>query len=366
MPTLSKWSPPKEHYIADAVPARRRPGNRAQLFSTHAVADDIDSVRAALGGRQDQPVRQLLCGQRRCHVCSATPSPLPFGRHDLGGTHSWRGHVLGIGPACLVPGITRTLCARSASCAAAVSSPTSELSWLAAALRRHPLRGTFIDGEGTGHSVNLTEAKLLNWLLPNPGYEWAGPGEVAQAARAFRGGDQNAPAPPRGPERPLRARPPQASILRFSRRGTEQRPGAASTSPSRGTSRPAWRQRTAQYSEGAQRAAELYGPFAKDAWLRPATAGVVQNLMQPDPCIASIWSDVPAFPGGSTVPQVQTLVMSGEYDSVVPTADARRVTDVLTESTFVKIPAAFHNVWGWSGCPGRARRAVVPGRLHAA
>ena len=24
---------------------------------------------------------------------------------------------------------------------------------------------------------------------------------------------------------------------------------------------------------------------------------------------------------------------------------------MLTDSTFVQIPAAFHNVWGWSGCP---------------
>ena len=51
------------------------------------------------------------------------------------------------------------------------------------------------------------------------------------------------------------------------------------------------------------------------------------------------------------MPHVPTLVMSGEYDSVVPTPEARRVTEVLTDSTFVQIPAAFHNVWGWSGCP---------------
>ena len=163
-------------------------GDRAQLFSTRAVADDIESVRTALGVDKINLFGNSYAGndvvtyavRHRAHVRSVVTTSAEL----TPGEDTFWGSV----PRAL-PGITRALCARSTSCAAAVSSPTSELSWLAASLRRHPLQGTYVDGEGITHSVQLTEAKLLNWLLPNPGYEWAGPGEVAQAARAFRGGD---------------------------------------------------------------------------------------------------------------------------------------------------------------------------------
>ena len=151
-------------------------------------------------------------------------------------------------------------------------------------LRRHPLQGTYVDGEGTTHSVQLTEAKLLNWLLPNPGYEWAGPGEVAQAARAFRGGDPT-PLLRLAGQNDLEPAP-QASIPAFFSTGhnlarrcvDEPFPWAKSAS---------LEQRTTQYATARAAQPDFYGPFAKDAWLRPDTAGVAQNLMQPDPCIAS-------------------------------------------------------------------------------
>ena len=173
--------------------------------------------------------------------------------------------------------------------------PTSELSWLASALRRTPLRGTYVDGEGTSHDVQLTEAKLLNWLLPNPGYEWAGPGEIAQAARAFRGGDpapccaspgQNdlEPGPGRLRSRVLLDRSQPGPSLRgravpVDQVGAVSEQRAGSTHEARARSRPSTAR--SRRAPGCAR--------------RPPASS--QSLMQPDPCIASTWADVPAYPG---------------------------------------------------------------------
>ena len=210
-------------------------GNRAQLFSTRAVADDIESVRTALGVDDINLFGNSYAGndvvtyavRHRAHVRSVVTTSAEL----TPGEDTFWGSV----PRSL-PGITRTLCARSASCAAGVSSPTSELGWLATSLRRHPLQGSYVDGEGTTHDVSLTEAKLLNWLLPNPGYEWAGPGEVAPGRARLQGRRSDSATAPRGPERP-RAQPSRfRSCVLLD--GAQPAPGAASTSPSRGPSRP--------------------------------------------------------------------------------------------------------------------------------
>ncbi len=336
----------KERYDAAAA-CHRSLGDRARLFSTRAVADDIDSVRGALGVDKINLFGNSYAGndvvtyavRHRTHVRSVVTTSAEL----TPGEDTFWGSI----PRSL-PRITGTLCARSASCSAAVASPTSDLTWLASTLRHNPLQGTYVDGEGTTHDVLLTEAKLLNWLLPNPGYEWAGPGEISQAARAYRSGDSAALLRLAG-QNDLEPSPAGFDPAFFSTGHNLAR--RCVDEPFPWTKSASLQQRSAQYARARAAQPDFYGPFAKDAWLRPDTAGVAQSLPQPDPCIANSWPDVPAYRAGSTVPHVPALVMSGEYDSVVPTPDARRVTEVLTDSTFAQIPAAFHNVWGWSGCP---------------
>ena len=259
------------------------------------MADDIESVRTALGVDKINLFGNSYAGndvvtyavRHRAHVRSVV--------HDLRGAHPWRGHVLGVGPPSPAghhPHPVRPL---------GVVCRRRQLSDLGAGLARgrrcvsHPLHGTYVDGEGITHGVQLTEAKLLNWLLPNPGYEWAGPGEVAQAARAFRGGDPTALLRLAG-QNDLEPGPAGFDPTFFStghnlaRRCVDE-PFPWVKSAGLGAAHGAVRQ-------GTRRAAGR--STARSPRMRgcvPSTAGVVQNLMQPDPCIASTWVDVPAFPG---------------------------------------------------------------------
>jgi len=322
-------------------------GDTANLFSTRAVADDIDDVRKALGVNKINIVGNSYAGndavtyavRHRQHLRSVVAASAEL---TVGEDTFWPSIPKAF------PRVTESLCARSASCRRGVADPSGSLAWLAARLRHHPLVGTWSDGDGVAHTVRLTETLLANWILPNPQAEFAGPGEIAQAAEALRHGDPAA----------LIRLAGENDVGSFDLSGGDPIFYSAGHNLARRcVDEPfPWNKaapgsvRLAQFARAWAAQPAKYGPIAKTAWAVPVIDGVPPLFTQPDPCISSRWKDVPAYPAGSKVPGVPTLVLAGEYDTVVPSVEARRVTNVLTNSRFVEIAAAFHNVWFYPGC----------------
>jgi hypothetical protein len=162
------------------------------------------------------------------------------------------------------------------------------------------------------HDVRLTETLLANWVIPNPQNEFAGPGEIAQAAGAYRGdprpllrlaGENDAAhSDASGGDDPQF----YSAVVNLARRCVDEpfpwQKGADE------------RARLSQYATAWLQQPAVYGPIAKTAWAAPVANNVLPIYPQPDPCIASRWPDVPAYPAGSIVPGVPALVMGGDAD----------------------------------------------------
>jgi pimeloyl-ACP methyl ester carboxylesterase len=322
-------------------------GDAANLYSTRAVADDIDDVRKALGVAKINIVGNSYAGndavtyavRHRQHLRSVVAASAEL---TVGEDTFWPSIPRAF------PRVTAKLCARSASCRRGVADPAASLAWLAARLRHHPLVGTWTDGDGVAHTVRLTETLLANWILPNPQAEFAGPGEIAQAAEALRHGDPSALVRLAGENDVASFDLSSGDPIFYSAGHNLARRCVDEPFPwNKAASRSV---RLAQFGRAWAAEPAKYGPISKTAWAIPVIDGVPPLFTQPDPCISSRWKDIPAYPAGSKVPGVPTLVLAGEYDTVVPTVEARRVTKVLTNSRFVEIAAAFHNVWFYPGC----------------
>jgi hypothetical protein len=86
---------------------------------------------------------------------------------------------------------------------------------------------------------------------------------------------------------------------------------------------------------------DAFDPFSIDGWLAPPPDGV-----SPEPCI--VWPapdrklEAPV-PADGDYPKVPTLVLSGDLDSITPTANAKRVAKLFPGSRFVEIANSGHN-----------------------
>jgi hypothetical protein len=103
-----------------------------------------------------------------------------------------------------------------------------------------------------------------------------------------------------------------------------------------------------QYRDALAAEPAKYGPFKKEAWASHLPLGFF-----PDPCITSRWNSQPPYPKGTHVAGIPTLVLTGDYDLSVPTAESQRAGDVLTDSTLIDVKTAGHNPWFWRDCATR-------------
>jgi hypothetical protein len=89
-------------------------------------------------------------------------------------------------------------------------------------------------------------------------------------------------------------------------------------------------------------AATTFAPFSVSAWLADAPVGP----LGPDPCVtwpAPASTVPPAIPAGATFPSIPTLVLSGDLDTTVPSADARDVAKLFPEARFIEIAGSGHH-----------------------
>ena len=254
------------------------------------------------------------------------------------------------------------LCEANA-CAHITSNPVGDVARLAAALRRHSLRGYAYDGAGRRIRVTLSEGGLLEILQA---------GDLNPALRAlFPAATQSAL---RGDPVPmlrllllsegLVPNLPRTAVARRSPPGPAFAGGdvdeALFVTTSCEESRFPW-QRSASAGQrmgeaegalGAIPAADFY-PFD------PALA--LSHSLLPA-CVA--WPDAsPAPPAAEALPRVPTLILSGAQDVRTPTSNAFQVASLIPSSQVLVVPFTGHSVLGsdFSGCAQAAVNTFFAG-----
>ena len=234
------------------------------------------------------------------------------------------------------------LCAEAA-CAHITANPLGDIATLAARLRKHPLGGSVYDGEGHRHAATMGEADLFNVLLAgdlNPALRALLPAAVQSALRGnpdpllrmkalSEGLIPNVPLQPRGSRAEREANEEEDNAL-FLDTSCEEKPFP--------------------WQRGAT-------PATREAEARGALNGLPSGDLYPFDA-ATVWSDSlvpvcvdwpnasPAPPAAGPLPNVPTLILSGEQDLRTPTSGARRIAAEIPDAQLLVVPYTGHSVIG--------------------
>ncbi len=254
-----------------------------------------------------------------------------------------------------IAGVLEELCAGSA-CAGITSNPVSDVARLAARLRKRALSGSVYDGAGKRHSSSLTEQGLLGILEAgdlNPALRALLPAAVRSALR-------------NDPDPLLRLHllaeglipdvPPEGTTGESSAEIDEALFAATSCEetpfPWQRTASSAARLAEALDYLHAQPSSDFY-PFDEVTAFSNSLVGACAG-----------WPDAstpPPAPGA--LPDVPTLILSGEQDLRTPTADARSVAARIPDAQLLLVPFTGHSVIGsdLSDCASLAVSAFFAG-----
>ena len=251
------------------------------------------------------------------------------------------------------------LCARG-GCAGVTTDPVRDLASLDARMSRHSLIGAVYDGHGTRHGALLEPSELYGLLLSgddNPILRAMLPGAVSAALRGdpspiLRLQTINEGLIPTEPESASGGWGAEAfeggedSVL-YMDTMCEEEPFPWSRTASAAT-----RLSEARIALRHLPAGTFY-PFA------PTTAFVSSNVN-----LCSSWPDAgPAPAPVSTLPNVPTLIFSGEQDLRTPTSGALSVAARIPDAQVLRVPFTGHSVVGTdlSGCSAKAMTAFFDG-----
>ncbi len=255
-----------------------------------------------------------------------------------------------------IPGVLAELCANGA-CAGITSNPVGDLASLAAQLRRRSLSGSVYDGSGKRHSSTLDEQGLLGILEAgdlNPALRALLPAAVRSALE-------------HNPDPLLRLRLlsegliPNVPIESVTGEEHSQAIDEAlfvTTSCEEGPF--PWQRAAPAATRLAEAAGYLHAQAASDFYPFDAVTAYANSLI---PGCAG-WPDAsPAPPPPSALPNVPTLILSGEQDLRTPTADARRVAALIPDAQLLVVPFTGHSVIGsdLTDCSSLALKAFFAG-----
>ncbi len=251
------------------------------------------------------------------------------------------------------------LCSENA-CAHITANPLADIATLAVQLRRHPLGGSVYDGSGHRHAATLAEPDLFNILLAgdlNPALRALLPAAVASALHGnpdpllrlkalSEGLIPNVPAMPRGGQAEREANEEEDNAL-FLDTSCEEKPF-----PWQRSAAPTVREAEARGALHALPGADLY-PFDAPTLLADSMVPV---------CVDWPFAS-PAATATGLLPNVPTLLLSGEQDLRTPTANARRVAAEIPDAQLLTVPYTGHSVIGsdFSGCAAEAVGAFFAG-----
>ncbi len=253
-----------------------------------------------------------------------------------------------------IPGMLNELCSGNA-CAGITSNPTADLARLTAQLRKHALGGSVYNGSGVRDTVRMSESGLLGILQAgdlNPALRALLPAAVVSALHHYpdpllrlyllsEGLIPNVP----------NSRPTESSDsideALFIDTSCEELPFPWQRSASAAT-----RQTEALNALRSIPSADFY-PF-------DATTALAASLV-PD---CASWPDASPPPlAQSPLPNVPTLILSGQQDLRTPTANAREVAARIPDAQLLLVPYTGHSVLGsdFSGCAEAAVQAFFGG-----
>jgi pimeloyl-ACP methyl ester carboxylesterase len=317
-------------------------GDAASRYGTGDVAMDTEAVRAALGydmvdywggsyGGQDVTAYATRFGEHLRSIVLDAPE----------GTPALRAFSLDGNSARATSREIRLDCRRSPTCSMDHPDPDAELDQLIRAIRRKAVQGDAYDASGNLIQVRIDEGALL-FLAIYPTGKFVNIGEFLAAADSLSHDD---PAP----------------LLRL---GAEITPLVTDygdpKSGSQGDYYAAlcvdahqpwdWSEplpeRMEQFADAVSNLpSDRFAPFSKVAGTSLSVSLEKQCLWWEKPTPSS-----PVAPPHPTYPNVPTLVLDGDMDTIVPMEEVRRIAALFPGSTFVPVAEAGHETITWTQC----------------
>ena len=255
--------------------------------------------------------------------------------------------------------VLEELCSEGA-CAHITANPLGDIATLAARLRKHPLSGSVYDGVGHRHAATMGEADLFNVLLAgdlNPTLRALLPAAAQSALRGdpdpllrlkalSEGLIPNVPLQPRGSQAEREADEEENNAL-FLATSCEEKPF-----PWQRSAAPATREAEARAALHALPSTDIYPFDAATVW--------ADSLVP----VCLDWPNAsPAPPAAGPLPNVPTLILSGEQDLRTPTSGARRVAAEIPDAQLLVVPYTGHSVIGsdFNDCAALAVEAFFGG-----
>jgi pimeloyl-ACP methyl ester carboxylesterase len=251
------------------------------------------------------------------------------------------------------------LCSEGA-CAHITSNPLGDIATLAARLPKHPLSGSVYDGQGHRHAATMRETDLFNILLAgdlNPALRALLPAAVQSALHGnpdpllrmkalSEGLIPNVPLQPKGSRAEREANEEEDNAL-FLATSCEEKPFP-------------WQRSATPATREAEARAALQGLPSGD--LYPFDAATVWSDSLVPACLD--WPNAsPAPPAAGPLPNVPTLILSGEQDLRTPTSGARRIAAEIPDAQLLVVPYTGHSVIGsdFGDCAALAVEAFFGG-----
>ncbi len=254
-----------------------------------------------------------------------------------------------------IAGVLDELCANGA-CAGVTSNPAGDIASLAAQLRKGALSGSVYDGSGKRHTSTLDESGLLDILEAgdlNPALRALLPAAVQSALR-------------HDPDPLLRLHLlsegliPSVPIESATGERSQEIDEALFATTSCEENPFPWQRTAPQATRLAEALNYLHAQPASDFYPFDAVTAYANSLV---PECAG-WPDASATPpAASALPNVPTLILSGEQDLRTPTSDARRVAALIPDAQLLVVPFTGHSVLGsdLSDCSSLAVSAFFTG-----
>lgn len=322
-------------------------GNAASRYGTGDIAQDTDAVRAALGydkvdyygvsyGGADVTAYATRFGEHLRSIVLDAPLGKPGLDEARFVLDRYRTHA--------EPGMVSLDCQRSPTCSPDHPFPLVELDGLILTVRFWPVEGDAYDANGNLQHVRIDENALLNYLIDNPTGLFTSTGELLAATESLWHGDS-------GPLLRLGAEG-YFPILGDSGDPTFFSYGALLATICADQTEPYdWAkpvsERLEQYDEAvSDLSRDYFAPFSK----KVATGllfsiGGRSCLDWEKPTPSS-----PVAPPHATYALAPTLVLTGDLDSRVPSAEVSKVAALFSNSTLVPVAEAGHGTVFWTRC----------------
>jgi len=309
-------------------------GDATSWYGTGDVAIDTDAVRAALGydkvdywgasyGGEDVTAYATRFGPHLRSIVLDAPE----------GTPALRAFSLDGNSARATSREIRLGCQRSPTCAVEHSDPEAEFDRLIQAIRSKPLQGYAYDANGNPTRVQIDEGALL-YLAINPTGHFVSTGELLAAGDSLSHGD---PAPL------LRLGAEVIPLVTDNGDPTVYSLGDYFAAMCVDAHQP-WdwsehvSERERQFADAvANLPLNQFAPFSKTAGTSLSVSLEKQCLWWQKPTPSE-----PVAPPNPTYPDVPTLVLDGDMDTLVPMEEVRKVAAQFPGSTFVPVAEAGH------------------------